>query len=522
MSLVSFSFLVFVGITLLIYYIIPLRYRWIVLLAASIFFYSLGNNIDRLAGMLCMALFAYFAGLVIGKNRGKIGAEQNNDTDKKITKNISLMTGFAVAIEIAILIILKDNIFFIDNTNTISRLLGFPLNIEIPTWVAPLGISYYTLILVGYILDVSWGTSRAERNPAKFVLFSCYFPQMTSGPFTKYQEMKEQLFVGHHFNYLHFCFGMQRVLWGLFKKLIIAERLSTVVSTLYGDFTTYAGIYVLIAVVGYTLQVYADFSGCMDIIIGVSEMFGVILPENFRTPFFSTSLSEVWRRWHMTLGFWVKEYILYPVLKSEFLQRIGQASRKKFGKKAGKKIPTYIGMFITWSFVGFWHGGSWKFIFGSGLFFFVMIVGGMLLEPVFVWLIRFLKINTECFSWRLFQRIRTFLLFAGSVSFGRAANLPEGFKMWRAAFSIWNPWILFDRSLYWLGLDRQDFWILIFGLMIFLFVSIMQQNGNVRILLSKQNLVFRWVVLLGLMFSILILGQYGPGYNAAAFIYGGF
>jgi D-alanyl-lipoteichoic acid acyltransferase DltB (MBOAT superfamily) len=257
----------------------------------------------------------------------------------------------------------------------------------------------------------------------------------------------------------------------------------------------------------------------MDIVIGAAQMFGVELPENFRTPFYATSLSEFWRRWHITLGLWVRDYVLYPALKSRFADAMGRFCREKFGKKWGKRIPTYWGMLITWFCVGFWHGGSWKYICASGLFFFVMIVGGILLDPIFQRLIKLLHVNTAAWSWTLFQRIRTAALFTLSVSFGRASSLGDGLARWKSAF-VYNPWVLADGSLYRLGLDAPDVGVLIFGLLILLGVSKLQQSGGVRDRLAKQNLVFRWAVLLALFASVLLFGLYGENYNPADFIYG--
>jgi D-alanyl-lipoteichoic acid acyltransferase DltB (MBOAT superfamily) len=309
---------------------------------------------------------------------------------------------------------------------------------------------------------------------------------------------------------------------------VLAERLAIIVSVIYGGGTeeqmgtvTYAGAYIIIGAFAYVFQLYTDFSGCMDMVIGVAQMFGIKLPENFHTPFYATSLSEFWRRWHITLGAWLKDYVLYPTLKSAWLNKIRKAIKAKFGKKAAKEIPTYIGMFITWFGIGFWHGGSWKYICASGLFFFVMIVGGLILAPVFKRLTAFLRIDTGAWSWTLFARLRTACLFTLSVSFGRASSLTTGFKMWRRAFE-WNPWIWVDGSLYNLGLDRLDFWVMVFGMAALFVVSKFQQSGSIREKVAGQNIVFRWTVYLGLFVAVLLFGMYGQGYNPADFIYGGF
>ena len=249
-------------------------------------------------------------------------------------------------------------------------------------------------------------------------------------------------------------------------------------------------------------------------------MFGVKLPENFRTPFCSVSLSEFWRRWHMTLGLWLKDYVMYPTQKA-LASRFGQRAKKLFGKKWGKDSILYLSMLATWFCIGFWHGGSWKYICSSGLFFFVMIVGGLILEPAFKRLTEALRVDTEAWSWLLFQRLRTAALFTLSVSFGRASSLSGGFKFWRRAFA-YNPWVFFDGSLYKLGLDRLDFWALIFGLFLLFVVSSFQGKGSVREKIEQQNLVFRWALWLGLFAAVLLFGMYGEGYNPSDFIYGGF
>jgi D-alanyl-lipoteichoic acid acyltransferase DltB (MBOAT superfamily) len=201
--------------------------------------------------------------------------------------------------------------------------------------------------------------------------------------------------------------------------------------------------------------------------------------------------------------------------------KFGQKTRKLFGKKAGKDILLYISMFVTWFCVGFWHGGSWKYICGSGLFFFIMIVAGLILQPLFDKLKNLLRVNEAALSWHLFQSLRSFLLFTFSVSFGRAERLIDGFRFWRAALH-YNPWVLVDGSLYKLGLDASEFWIAVLGLLIVLLVSVLQLKGPVRGQIAKQNLAFRWLVYLTMFFAVIIFGCYGVDYNPADFIYAGF
>ena len=230
----------------------------------------------------------------------------------------------------------------------------------------------------------------------------------------------------------------------------------------------------------------------------------------------------------MTLGFWVKDYILYPVLKSRPLGHLSGFLKTHLGKKNrfSKLLPHWCGMFLVWFCVGFWHGGAFKYIFGGGLYFFITIAGGQLLEPLFDFLVKTLRINTAASSWTFFRRFRTALLFAVGVSFQRASSLAGGFEMWRHVFSHLRPMALFDGLMldYWqdAGLNMQDFFILTSSLLLVLLVSNLEQVRGVRKRVASWNLLFRWGLYLGLAACILLFGKYGIGFSAADFIYAGF
>ena len=514
-SIISFWFWVCLAAFAIVYYTLgkKLRFQWILLLLTSLFFYRANNSAKLMLWMLAPICANYLAALVINKLRG-LGR--------------TIIVFCVVAANIAFLVYFKEQNFFVTAHNVLAPLFhkGRWDTVNI---AAPLGVSYLILMLISYILDVSWGSVKAQKNPLKFLLYVLYFPITTSGPITRYSEVENQLFTVHAFDYDKFCFGVQRIAWGFFKKLVIAERIGLIVNTIYGNWENYQGFTLAIGLLLYAALVYADFSGCIDMVLGASQILGITLPENFRQPFFSTSLSEIWRRWHMTLGFWVKDYVLYPVLKSKPMQNLSAFLKSRLGKKNryAKLIPTWCGMFCVWFTVGLWHGGSWKYLFGVGLFFFIMIAGGQLLEPVFSWLIKILKINKQTASWRFFQRMRTFFLFAAAVSFQRASSFITGLRMWKRVFNEFNPWIFVDGTLFKIGLDAKDFFVLLFGLMIVLFVEL-GEHGNkaesisMRQRIANQNIVFRWAVYLGLVFSVIIFGMYGPDYNANSFIYAGF
>lgn len=512
-SILSFYFYLCLVLFVIVYYTIGKKFKiqWILLLLASLFFY-LVNGLKVSLWIFVPVMLTYSATRVAERIDGR----------KK-----SLLTFVVISFNILFLIYFKEQNFFVTAHNILAPFFheGWWNSVSI---TAPLGVSYLILMLIGYMLDVSWGVVKPQKNLLKFLLYVIYFPVTTSGPITRYSEVENQLFTEHKFDYDGFCFGVQRIAWGFFKKLVVAERLALVVNTIYGNLEAFTGFTMAIGLLLYAVQVYTDFSGCIDIVLGVSETLGIKLPENFRQPFFATSLSEIWRRWHMTLGFWAKDYILYPILKSPLMQKFSAFLKNRLGKKNryAKLIPTWCGIFCVWSVIGFWHGGSLKYIFGGGLFFFIMIAGGQFFDPVFVWLIKMLKINTQTADWRLFQRLRTFFLFAAAVSFQRAQSLKTGFRMWKQVLKELNPWIFVDGTLFKIGLDAPDFFVMIIGLLIIFFVEL-GEHGNksesisMRKRIAGQNLAFRWLVYLGLVFSVIIFGMYGPGYDLS-FVYAKF
>ena len=513
-SILSFFFYFCLALFVIVYYTIgkKLKIQWILLLGASLFFY-LANGLIISLWIFAPILLTYFASLAV---------------ERFESKRKSLLVFITVSLNVLFLIYFKEQNFFVTAHNVLVPFFHKErwdtMNIA-----APLGVSYLILMLISYILDLSWGSIKTQKNPLKFLLYVIYFPITTSGPITRYSEVENQLFYPHSFEYDKFCFGIQRIVWGFFKKLVIAERIGLIVNTIYGNWGNYQGFTIALGLLLYVPQLYFDFSGCIDIVLGISETLGITLPENFHQPFFSTSLSEIWRRWHMTLGFWVKDYVLYPVLKSKPMQNLSVFLKSKLGKKNryAKMIPTWCGMFVTWFTVGFWHGGPLKYIFGGGLFFFIMIAGGQFFEPVFSWFVKILKINTQTTDWRFFQRIRTFFLFAAAVSFQRAGSFITGLRMWKRVFKEFNPWIFVDGTLFKIGLDTKDFFVMLFAILIVILVSTKENNKggetiHVREQLAKQNLWFRWLVYLGLVFSVIIFGMYGFEYNASTFIYAGF
>ena len=481
----------------------PKKCQWFVLLLSSIFFLFYKNfNIGTFFYVLLTFLSAYFSAIFI---------EQY--TNKKQAKWI--LVGGIVLI-LGQLILLKYVNLILITISPIWHLFGKSINLNIFSPTAPIGVSYYSLIMISYIVDVYRGMCKAQKNPLKCALFMSYFPILTSGPFIRYPDMKNKLYEKHKFNYDNLCRGLIRIIWGLFKILVISQRLAIFVNSIYANYLSFNGIYIFLAAIFFTLQLYTNFSGSIDIIMGVSKIMGIELPENFHSPFFSKTITELWRNWHITLGAWLKDYVFYPLMKSNIIQKIGTKTKKKFGKKVSKKITLYISMLIMWTLIGAWHNGAYTFIIGSGILQFIYMVLEDLLAPIASKVNKKLGINQETFGYKLYQCLRTFLLFSFAMIFFRATSVANAIDIIKHMFSFKGTVL---TKLFSLGLTKANFIVLIISLIILFVVEYLQLKGSVTDIILEQNIVLRWTLLYLLIFAILIFGMYGPGYDQTIFIY---
>ncbi len=509
MAITSFSFLCFFAVVLLLYYLIPKRVQWVFLLLVSLFYFVSAGSPWLLLYPVFTITIVYWAALYVDRVK-----EQ-----KKRKCALSLVVVFCLIL----LIVLKYFNFGIYTYNAITMRL-FPGSTLLPetNFLIPLGISFYSLALLGYLFDVYYEISKPQKNYLKLMLFGIYFPITVSGPIMRYRDMEDSLYAPHKPDYRNITFGLQRTLWGLFKKLVIAERMAVIVNTVFDDYAAYPGIYIFVAAICFAFQLYTDFSGAMDIILGISETFGIKVAENFQTPFFAGSIQEFWRRWHITLGTWMKDYLFYPLLRTNGFMKLQNNLKKKLNKKTGKKIAVFIAMFVLWFAVGMWHGGAWKYIIGSGLLHWCYIVLGEITQPVSKRVFTFFKLKETNKGLRFLRQIRTFLLVSAGFVFFRAVSFTDGLSMFRYLFSTFNPGILADGSMLQLGLDYVEVAVTFVSLLLLLAVSIYQQKRSVREWLAQRNIVIRWIILYALLFYVILLGYYGPGYSASEFIYQGF
>ncbi len=496
---------------LILYYSIPRRFQWGFLLLCSVSYCLLSGQ----GALICYPLLSVTVCYAGTRFLAAAPAEA-----EKRRRGILTMT---VLVNIGILFALKYVNFVSNSVNGLVRLFGGPEKM-LPgsPLLAPLGVSFYTFTLLGYVMDVYYGLVPVQRNFGKLALYGLYFPNLISGPILKYREHAEQFFAPHLFDYRQVTRGLQRMVWGFFKKLVIAERLGVFVNTVYGSYETYDGAYIWVATVCYAFQLYTDFSGCMDIVLGMSESLGILLPENFQTPFFSKSVAEYWRRWHITLGVWMKEYVFYPLLRTKLFTDLNRRLKEKCGKKRGKQYATFAAMFVLWFTVGVWHGGDWKFVIGSGLLHWCYIVLEELLAPGFARLLNRLRLNAEGRLVTGFRILRTFFLVCVGDLFFRAASAGDAFSMLVCAVRRFDPEIFWDGSLLVLGLDGIDMAVAVVSLLLLWSVSLLQRRGSVRDAIAKKPLPLRWILWYALLFAVILLGCYGPGYSASEFIYQGF
>ena len=539
MSITSFYFLLFYAFVLLIYYIVPKKGQWVILLLASILYYLFSDNGFLIFYPLAAVLVCHLGvrrmvqvrewakaqkeEMSSAENSGKSPQKSLWKSLRKSPERLCRQALVAViVINVGVLFLLKYINFGINTVNGIASFFREGELLHGLNWLVPLGISYYSLTLIGYVVDVYFEIAKPLKNPAKLALYGMFFPCMLSGPILKFREDGDQLYEPHPFDYVQVTRGMQRMLWGFFKVLVISERMGLIVDTVYGNYAQYPGLYIWIGTVAFAFQLYTNFSGGMDISLGIAQTFGLKLPENFERPFFSKTISEYWRRWHITLGVWMKEYVFYPILRSAMFTKLGKKLRARFGKKRGKQLTTFAGMFLLWFAVGIWHGGDWKYVIGSGLLHWAYIVCGELLEPVYAKGMAKLGIDSRARWVDRLRVLRTFFLVNIGFVFFRADSVGAAFSMLKGAVSVFNPGILIDGSIFTLGLDWIEFTIAVVSLLMLLGVSLLQEKGSVRERIGKKSLPVRWIIWYALLFYVILLGNYGPDYSAAEFIYQGF
>ena len=582
MSILSLEFLVLLFVLLLIYYCIPIRFRWIGLLAASMAFYA-AAGLPGLIYLGSVTLITWLAGLYMGRSHelekaakeagDKVEAWRRYDMRRRwLRRTVMLVIGGMVFIKYFGIIYTAVNAIYIGLTSSRTDLTAM-------TIIVPLGLSYFTFQSVGYVIDCARGKAQPERNPLKYLLFVSFFPQITQGPITSYKQLMPQLNAPAPFEPDAFTMGFQLLLWGYFKKMVVADRLAYLTNAVITG-TDQRGWFILLGAACYAVRLYADFSGGMDVIRGAAKMLGVDVVENFRRPFFSTSVAEYWRRWHISLGAWFRSYLFYPLTTSALGLKLSKFGQKVLGKKVGRLLPGVVGTFLIFFLIGIWHVANWNAVI-YGAYFGFLLSASMVLEPILksmrakrrrakeerarrkaeaaaekaalagiaevteafepveaevaapvpeacqepqpepgrfiAWLGRAGRVllNVVVTTLRL---VRTWVLIVLPQYFAFTAGPKEGFALLAGTFRNWS---FADVTAPFIAItDPREWYILIGAVALLLVVDILCECGvKVNEKLSRTCFLLRWPLLIALILAILLVGCYGADFDASAFLY---
>ena len=487
----SLDFFVFFPIVVLVYFIVPRKIRYIWLLVASYYFYMCWNaEYALLIGV--STLITYISGLFLCK--------------LKKTWLRKLVVAMSFISNLGILVFYKYFDFLLENVNAIlskvdGQLVSNPFDI-----ILPVGISFYTFQALSYTMDVYRGEVEAEKNPLRYALFVSFFPQLVAGPIERSKNLLNQVKKIEEiklWNYNRVVNGLIQMIWGLFQKMVIADRISIFVDSVYQNLHAVGTTETVFAAVGFSIQIYCDFAAYSTIAIGAARVMGFDLMENFDTPYFATSIKDFWRRWHISLSSWFRDYLYIPL----------------GGNRKGK-CRKYLNTMVTFLVSGLWHGASWNYVIWGGMHGIYQVIGEIL-APVRKKINKLLKVNEGVFSYKLGQILFTFSLTTLTWVFFRAENLKEAIYFFERMFTRWNPWVFFNEGLYKFGLDRIEVNILFVALITMFLVELLKYLKNKRLsdFIVEQNLWFRWIVMIGLVVSILVYGEYGVNFDSNQFIY---
>ena len=515
MGIVSLQYLFFLTLVFLAYFLCPKRHRWCVLLAASWVFYAV-CGLTYLPFLAVVTLSTWLAARAMGRIAEKAAAQMAALTEREKKRAVKAaaqkkkrrVIAVCLAVDFGILATLKYLNFFV------GLLGGEPLEL-----LMPLGLSFYTFQAAGYVIDVYRSREKPEPNLAKYALFVSFFPQLVQGPISRHDSLAGQLYEGHDFDFVRARSALRLMAWGYFKKCLVADKLAVAVAALFDAPAEHSGCMAAFAALCYGVQIYADFSGGIDVVRGVGQFLGVDMEQNFNQPYFAVSIADFWRRWHITLGNWMRSYIFYPLALSKRMTRLGRRLSDRIGAYAGKAIPLCLASLVTFLLVGIWHGAGWKYI-AYGLWNGVLISIGTLTEPVLERFYEKRGINSGGWILHLLRILRTFLLVTVGRFLVRAADLKTAFFMLGRVFSAWNDGPAFAADLLELGVDGKNLLVAACGVGVMLLVGILRERGkDIRAWIEARPV---WLQLAGeFVFALIliVLGEYGAEYDPADFIY---
>ena len=491
----SIDFLIFFPIVVLFYYIVPRKIKALWLLVASYYFYMCWN-VKYVVLIFASTLITYSSGLLIEKIKN---TDYEIETQRKLKKMV--VVGSLIS-NLGVLFYFKYINFTLDTLQMMLEKIDILIDVPIIDVILPVGISFYTFQALSYTLDVYREDIYAEKNFIRYALFVSFFPQLVAGPIERTKNLLKQLAVHRKFSFEDAREGLLLMLWGFFLKIVLADRIALFVDTVYSDYITFGGMYLVVATMLFAVQIYCDFAGYSTIARGTAKILRIDLMENFEAPYFATSVADFWRRWHISLTSWFKDYLYIPL----------------GGSRLGKKRK-YVNKLIVFLVSGLWHGAEVSFVVWGGLNGLYQIIGEML-QPFRDRMVDLFHLNRASLCHKLSSIIGTFILVDFSWIFFRASTFNDAVQIIKSMVTVKNPWILFDGSLFGCVIDGKNFRLIIWCILILLVADFCKIRGiKVRETIIKQDYWFRWVFIAVATVAVLTFGIWGPNYNEANFIY---
>lgn len=475
----SLQYLIFFPIVMFTYFAIPYKYRWMLLLAASYYFYMAWKPAYIIL-IIISTLIDYFAGIMMGRTE-----------DKKKRKKYLMLS---LVSNLGILFLFKYFNFFSSSIQSVAYYLNIPYAFPQFKLLLPMGISFYTFQTMSYSIDVYKGNMKPEKHLGIFALYVTFFPQLVAGPIERSENLLPQFREEHDFDYKLATDGLKLMAWGFFKKIVIADRVAVVVNQVYNNVDDYTGFPLVLATIFFAFQIYCDFSGYSDIAIGSANVMGYRLMTNFKRPYLSKSIPEFWKRWHISLSTWFKDYVYIPL-----------------GGNRVVKWRWYYNLLITFLISGLWHGASWTFVAWGAVHGFYQVFSHVTAD-LRKKLSHISGLSKLGFVHKLLKIAITFCLVCFGWIFFRANSLSDAAYVIRHLFdnigSIKSLDDIFTQSLG-LGLDEFQLNVAYKSIGLLALVDIISEKADIRGMLSRSPVLVRWSLYYILVLWIILLGTYG-------------
>ena len=496
MQFISIQFIIAFFVIALLYYFAPRKLRPVLLLAANVlFFASFGPGYCVWLLLTIASTFAAGRSMESKRSTQAAGKETSAHADILQQNRHKKQRALALCLilNIGILVFFKTSGLWTSLLPTASG--GSALQI-----LMPIGISFYTLQALSYLIDCYHDSSKVCKSFVNYALYVSFFPLILAGPIERADHMIPQFEKAAGPSWASLREGFTVALWGYFLKMVLADRIAIYVDTVYASPGAYAGAPLLLAILLYSLQIYCDFYGYSCIALGCARILGFNVIQNFASPYLSGSVAEFWRRWHISLSSWLRDYVYIPL----------------GGNRKGR-LRKFLNILVVFLVSGFWHGTGLTFLIWGLLHGLYQVIGSILM-PLRDKTVKVLHVSRTSFSHRLFRGIVTFLLVTFAWVFFRANTIKQAFELIHLLFK-WNPWRLWDKTLTGI-LSAPEWHLVLIGLMILLIVDVMKRRGrSCACWFLQQGSVLRWIVLIAGVLTVLTCGVWGPGYNVANFIY---